>query len=254
MKGLTKTRLKKFLRDLWELNETEDGDFYALLSADESCPVPMAISFSLGNEKEMLQVQSLPLQCSIPAKSAGEAVILCNDWNRKERIFGTAFFDPKSIMVGMKTTIGLQHEVSAEEVNEIAFQTMASSVSLFSMAAAKFGWASVSGNHTESEGDDKEDDDEGDECDFRMPIEDTFNIKGRGYVATGTIERGIIHVGDSVRIVSGRTEVCESFVEGINIGKKLCHKAAAGSSVGLLFRKPFPIPFRLLKAGMNVVK
>lgn len=254
MKGLTKTRLKKFLQDLWELKETEDGNLYALFSADESCSVPMAISFSLGDGKEMLQVQSIPLQCSIPAKSAGEAVILCNDWNRQERIFGTAFFDPKSIMVGMNTTIGLQHEVSAEEVNEIAFQTMASSVSFFSMAAAKFGWASVSGNHTEGEGDDREEDDDGDECDFRMPIEDTFNIKGKGYVATGTIERGIIHVGDRVRIVSGSTEVCESFVEGINIGRKLYHTATAGASVGLLLRKPFPIPFRSLKAGMSIVK
>ena len=92
----------------------------------------------------------------------------------------------------------------------------------------------------EEDGDESADngnEDEG-ECDFRMTIEDTFNIVGRGYVATGKIERGTISVGDRVRIVNGRLEVCESFVEGINIGKMLHQTAVAGSDVGLLFRKP----------------
>jgi elongation factor Tu len=70
---------------------------------------------------------------------------------------------------------------------------------------------------------------------FIMPIEDVFGIKGRGTVATGRIERGIIKVGDEVEIVGVRA-TRKVVVTGVEMFKKLLDQGQAGDNVGCLLR------------------
>ncbi|MEN8139943.1 MAG: elongation factor Tu [Thermodesulfobacteriota bacterium] len=70
---------------------------------------------------------------------------------------------------------------------------------------------------------------------FLMPIEDVFSISGRGTVATGRIERGVIHVGEDIEIVGIRdTEV--TTVTGVEMFRKLLDEGQAGDNVGILLR------------------
>ncbi len=71
---------------------------------------------------------------------------------------------------------------------------------------------------------------------FLMPIEDVFSITGRGTVATGRIERGIITVGEEVEIVGMQVERMKSIVTGVEMFRKLLDKGEAGDNVGLLLR------------------
>jgi elongation factor Tu len=70
---------------------------------------------------------------------------------------------------------------------------------------------------------------------FIMPIEDVFGIKGRGTVATGRIERGIVKVGDEVEIV-GIRDTRKVVVTGVEMFKKLLDEGRAGDNVGCLLR------------------
>jgi len=70
---------------------------------------------------------------------------------------------------------------------------------------------------------------------FLMPVEDVFGIKGRGTVATGRIERGIVHVGDEVEIV-GIRPTRKVVVTGVEMFKKLLDEGRAGDNVGCLLR------------------
>ena len=70
---------------------------------------------------------------------------------------------------------------------------------------------------------------------FLMPVEDIFTIQGRGTVATGRIERGVINVNDPVEIV-GIRETKNSVVTGVEMFKKLLDSGMAGDNVGLLLR------------------
>src|SRR6266481_1272155 len=70
---------------------------------------------------------------------------------------------------------------------------------------------------------------------FLMPVEDVFGIKGRGTVATGRIERGIVRVGDEVEIV-GVKATRKVVVTGVEMFKKLLDEGRAGDNVGLLLR------------------
>ncbi|MDR0727733.1 MAG: elongation factor Tu [Puniceicoccales bacterium] len=70
---------------------------------------------------------------------------------------------------------------------------------------------------------------------FLMSVEDVFSITGRGTVATGRIERGIIKVGDGVQIV-GLNETRETVVTGVEMFRKLLDQGQAGDNVGLLLR------------------
>src|SRR2546428_2768316 len=70
---------------------------------------------------------------------------------------------------------------------------------------------------------------------FLMPIEDVFGIKGRGTVATGRAERGIIKVAEEVEIV-GIREAKKSVVTGVELFRKLLDQREAGDNVGLLLR------------------
>ncbi|KKU32163.1 MAG: Elongation factor Tu [candidate division WWE3 bacterium GW2011_GWA1_46_21] len=70
---------------------------------------------------------------------------------------------------------------------------------------------------------------------FLMPIEDVFSIKGRGTVATGRVERGIIKLNEEVEIV-GIKETRKTVVTGIEMFKKSMHEAQAGDNIGILLR------------------
>jgi elongation factor Tu len=70
---------------------------------------------------------------------------------------------------------------------------------------------------------------------FLMPVEDIFTISGRGTVATGRIERGVIHVGDEIEIV-GMRETLKRVVTGVEMFRKLLDEGMAGDNVGLLLR------------------
>ncbi len=71
--------------------------------------------------------------------------------------------------------------------------------------------------------------------DFLMPVEDVFSIKGRGTVATGRIERGMIHVGDKIEIV-GLGETQTTTCTGVEMFNKTLDEGQAGDNVGLLLR------------------
>jgi len=70
---------------------------------------------------------------------------------------------------------------------------------------------------------------------FLMPVEDVFSIPGRGTVATGRVERGVIKVGDKVERV-GIHETVETTCTGVEMFRKLLDEAQAGDNVGLLLR------------------
>ena len=73
------------------------------------------------------------------------------------------------------------------------------------------------------------------EKDFLMPIEDVFSIKGRGTVATGRIEQGIVKVGEAIEIV-GMKDTTKSTVTGVEMFKKNLDQGQAGDNVGILLR------------------
>ena len=103
---------------------------------------------------------------------------------------------------------------------------------------------------------------------FLMPIEDVFSITGRGTVATGRIETGVIHVGDEVELL-GLGEDKKSVVTGVEMFRKILDEGRAGDNVGLLLRgidkneikrgmvlcHPGQIkPFKKFKASIYVLK
>ncbi len=70
---------------------------------------------------------------------------------------------------------------------------------------------------------------------FLMPVEDVFSISGRGTVATGRIERGVIHVGDEIEIV-GIRDTQKTTITGVEMFRKLLDQGEAGDNVGCLLR------------------
>ncbi|MEN0066340.1 MAG: elongation factor Tu [Myxococcota bacterium] len=70
---------------------------------------------------------------------------------------------------------------------------------------------------------------------FLMPVEDVFTISGRGTVATGRVETGIVHVGDTVQIV-GIRDTSETTVTGVEMFRKLLDEGQAGDNIGALLR------------------
>ncbi len=83
---------------------------------------------------------------------------------------------------------------------------------------------------------------------FLMPIEDVFSITGRGTVATGRIETGVIKVGDEVQIMGLGAEM-KSVVTGVEMFRKLLDQGEAGDNVGLLLRG---IDYKTIKRGMVI--
>ncbi len=85
---------------------------------------------------------------------------------------------------------------------------------------------------------------------FLMPVEDVFSITGRGTVATGRIETGVIHVGDEIEIL-GLGEDKKSVVTGVEMFRKLLDQGEAGDNVGLLLRG---VDKNEIKRGMVLCK
>ena len=71
---------------------------------------------------------------------------------------------------------------------------------------------------------------------FLMPVEDVFTITGRGTVATGRVERGIVKVSDEVEIIGLSTERKKTVVTGVEMFRKLLDQAEAGDNIGTLLR------------------
>ncbi len=87
---------------------------------------------------------------------------------------------------------------------------------------------------------------------FLMPVEDVFSITGRGTVATGRIETGVIHTGDEVEIVGlTNDKPMKSVVTGVEMFRKILDQGEAGDNVGLLLRG---IDKKDIKRGMVIAK
>ena len=86
---------------------------------------------------------------------------------------------------------------------------------------------------------------------FLMPIEDVFSITGRGTVATGRIEAGVINTGDPVDIVGMGDEKLTSTITGVEMFRKIIDRGEAGDNVGLLLRG---IEKTDIKRGMVIAK
>ena len=71
---------------------------------------------------------------------------------------------------------------------------------------------------------------------FLMPVEDVFTITGRGTVATGRVERGVLHLNEEVEIVGVKEEIKKTTVTGIEMFRKLLDEAQAGDNIGALLR------------------
>jgi len=71
---------------------------------------------------------------------------------------------------------------------------------------------------------------------FLMPVEDVFNISGRGAVVTGRIEQGLCKIGDEIQLVGGPKGLVKTAVSGIEMFKKEMTNAQAGDNVGILLR------------------
>jgi elongation factor Tu len=87
--------------------------------------------------------------------------------------------------------------------------------------------------------------------DFLMPVEDVFSITGRGTVATGRIERGVINSGDAVEILGLGAQNLKSTVTGVEMFRKILDRGEAGDNVGLLLRG---IEKNQIRRGMVICK
>ena len=86
---------------------------------------------------------------------------------------------------------------------------------------------------------------------FLMSVEDVFSITGRGTVATGAIETGIVNTGDEVEILGLQDEPMKSTVTGVEMFRKILDEGRAGENVGLLLRG---IEKEAIKRGMVIAK
>jgi len=86
---------------------------------------------------------------------------------------------------------------------------------------------------------------------FLMPVEDVFSITGRGTVATGRIETGVIHTGDPVDIIGLDAEKLKSVVTGVEMFRKILDTGEAGDNAGLLLRG---IDKDSIRRGMVIAK
>ncbi len=86
---------------------------------------------------------------------------------------------------------------------------------------------------------------------FLMPVEDVFSISGRGTVATGRIERGIIKTSEDVEIIGLKKESMKSVVTGVEMFRKILDEGQAGDNVGLLLRG---VDKKAIERGMVIAK
>ncbi|MBN2275776.1 MAG: elongation factor Tu [Bacteroidales bacterium] len=86
---------------------------------------------------------------------------------------------------------------------------------------------------------------------FLMPVEDVFSITGRGTVATGRIETGVVHTGDELEMIGLGAEKRKTVVTGVEMFRKILDDGEAGDNVGLLLRG---VDKREIKRGMVLAK
>jgi len=86
---------------------------------------------------------------------------------------------------------------------------------------------------------------------FLMPVEDVFSITGRGTVATGRIETGVINTGDPVEIIGMGAEKMKSVVTGVEMFRKILDRGEAGDNAGLLLRG---VDKEAIRRGMVIAK
>jgi elongation factor Tu len=86
---------------------------------------------------------------------------------------------------------------------------------------------------------------------FLMPVEDVFSITGRGTVATGRIETGVVNTGDEVNLIGLGAEGKKTVVTGVEMFRKILDRGEAGDNVGLLLRG---IDKKEIKRGMVIAK
>ncbi len=86
---------------------------------------------------------------------------------------------------------------------------------------------------------------------FLMPVEDVFSITGRGTVATGRIETGVVHTGDEVELIGLGAQGRKSVVTGVEMFRKILDDGEAGDNVGLLLRG---VDKKEIKRGMVLAK
>jgi len=86
---------------------------------------------------------------------------------------------------------------------------------------------------------------------FLLPVEDVFSITGRGTVATGRIETGVVHTGDEVQLIGLGAEARKTVVTGVEMFRKILDTGEAGDNVGLLLRG---IDKKEIKRGMVLAK
>ena len=87
--------------------------------------------------------------------------------------------------------------------------------------------------------------------DFLMAVEDVFSITGRGTVATGRIERGVVKTNEGVEILGMGAEDLKSTVTGVEMFRKILDRGEAGDNVGLLLRG---VDKESIKRGMVICK
>ncbi len=86
---------------------------------------------------------------------------------------------------------------------------------------------------------------------FLMPVEDVFSITGRGTVATGRVETGVVNTGDEVNIIGLGAEGRKTVVTGVEMFRKILDRGEAGDNVGLLLRG---VDKKEIKRGMVIAK
>jgi elongation factor Tu len=86
---------------------------------------------------------------------------------------------------------------------------------------------------------------------FLMPVEDVFSITGRGTVATGRIETGVVNTGDEMEIIGLGAEKKKSVITGVEMFRKILDRGEAGDNVGLLLRG---VDKKDIKRGMVIAK
>jgi elongation factor Tu len=86
---------------------------------------------------------------------------------------------------------------------------------------------------------------------FLMPVEDVFTITGRGTVATGKIDTGVINTGDEVEILGMQEEKLKSTITGVEMFRKILDRGEAGDNVGLLLRG---VDKKDIRRGMVIAK
>lgn len=145
MKGLSKTRLKNFLKTYdYPIREPADVDLAFTIPRESGyLAIPIDISFCIlkGN---LLQVHGFSEEVSLPSAKNGAAVLFCNDWNSTgDEIaspFGRALFLKASNSIAIDYCLPLDHEIDDQELGDFLFRVFQSFRVFFNKAAEVFGW------------------------------------------------------------------------------------------------------------------